>query len=73
MEEELEQCIPMLEQEMHGLDGPSVSGNELIRDSDNEHYETTGPHMLVRPTVQQKVKHEQPMVQGSSPRGPQCD
>ena len=70
MEEELEQCVPILEQEMHDLDEPSISSNELIRDSDNEHYETTGPHMLTRPTVQQKVKHEQPMVHGSIPKGP---
>ena len=55
---------------MLGLDEPSILDNEVIRDSDNEHYETTCPHMLERPTVQQKEKHEQPMVQGSIPKGP---
>lgn len=73
MGEELEQRIPMLEQDMHGLVEPSFLDNEVMRDSDNEHYETTCPHMLERPTVQQKEKHEQPMVQGSIPKGPQCD
>ena len=62
--------IPILEQDLHGLDEPSILDNEVIRDSDNEHYETTCPHMLERPTVQQKEKHEQPMVQGSIPKGP---
>ena len=70
MGEELEQHIPMLEQDMHGLVEPSFLDNEVIRDSDNEHYESIGPHRLERPTVQQKAKHEQHMVQGSIPKGP---
>ena len=45
MGEELEQRIPMLEQDMHGLVEPSFLDNEVMRDSDNEHYETTGPHV----------------------------
>ena len=45
MGEELEQRIPMLEQDMHGLVEPSCVDNEVMRDSDNEHYETTGPHV----------------------------
>ena len=68
-EEELEQCLGTLEQEMHSLDEPSTSDSEVIRDGDNEQYETEGPCLLARPIVQQKVKHEQPVAQRGHPQG----
>ena len=32
--------------------------------TDDEGYETVGPHSTVRPVVQQKVKREQPKAKG---------
>ena len=61
--EELEQCILTIGQE------PSISEREAVSDSDDEHYETAGLHLAVRPTVMQKVKHEQPVAQGGLPQG----
>ena len=40
-----------------------------MRAEDEEHCETTGPHLAAMPTVQQKVRHEQPMAQGGHPQG----
>ena len=49
---------------------PSVSDREEVSDCDDERYETEGPHLSVRPIVQQKVSHEQPMAQGQGhPQG----
>ena len=61
---ELEQCIVALEQEPRGPEEPSISDSEVVSDGNNERYETMGPHLAVRPLVQQKVKHEQPRAQG---------
>ena len=36
-----------------------------MSDGDEEHYETAGPCLAVRPVVQQKEKHEQPVTQGA--------
>ena len=68
-EEEVEQCLCILEQEIHSLDEPSTSDSEVIRDGDDEQYETAGPCLLARPIVQQKVKHEQPVAQRGHPQG----
>ena len=68
-EEELEQCLGMLEQEMHSLDEPSTSDSEVIRHDDNQQYGTVGPCLLARPVVQQKLKHEQPVAQKGHPQG----
>ena len=69
LEEELEPCMCMLKQEVHGLkEEPSASDYE-VRDDDGEHPETLGPHLAARPYLQQKVKHEQPMAQGGHPQG----
>ena len=68
-EEEVEQCLGMLEQEMHSLDEPSTSDSEVIRDGDDEQYGTVGPCLLARPIVQQKVKHEQSVAQRGHPQG----
>lgn len=62
--EKLEQRILALEQEPHGPEEPSISDSEVVSDGNNERYETMGPHLAVRPLVQQKVKHEQPRAQG---------
>ena len=73
-EEGLEQHVHMLEQEMHGHEEPSTSNYEVMREGDDEHCETAGPHLSTRPTVQQKVKDEQPMLGGGHPQGtPECD
>ena len=40
-----------------------------MSDGDEEHYETASPHLAVRPVVQQKEKHEQPVTQGAHPQG----
>ena len=74
----------MLEQEPSGPEEPSISNSEAVgdggdehyetKDGDDGHYETVGPCLAVRPIVQQKVKHEQPVAQrGASSRGPQCE
>ena len=62
--EEIEQCTLALEQEPCGPEEPSISDSEVVSDGNNERYETMGPHLAVRPLVQQKVKHEQPRAQG---------
>ena len=62
--EEIEQCTLALEQEPRGPEEPSISDSEVVSDSNNERYETMGPHLAVRLLVQQKVKHEQPRAQG---------
>ena len=49
---------------MHGPEEPSTSCCEVVRDGDDEHCETKGPHLAAWPVVQQKVKHEQPTAQG---------
>ena len=53
--------------------GPSASVYGVMRDDNNEHCETAGPHLAARPAVQQKLKHEQPVAQGDIFNGPQCD
>ena len=67
--EELEQCIEALEQEPCAPEEPSYSDSEAVINSDGECYQTVGPLLAVRPVVQQKVKYEQPMVQGGHPQG----
>ena len=59
----------MLKQDTAGLEEPSASVYEVIRDDNNEHCETAGPCLAARLIVQQKVKYEQPMVQGRHPPG----
>ena len=49
--EELEQWILTLEQEPCSPEGPSISDSEAVSDGDDESYETTGPRLVVRPTV----------------------
>ena len=72
--EELEQCVLTLEQEPCGPEEPSISDSGVVSDNNDEHYETVGPCLAARPTVQKKVKHEQPVTQqGASSRGPQCE
>ena len=61
---ELEQRILALEQEPYGPEKPSISDSEAVSDSDDERYETAGPHSTVRPVVQQKVKRGQPKAKG---------
>ena len=57
---------------MRGLEEPSALNYEVMRDA--EPCETAGPHLSTRPTVQQKVKDEQPMLGGGHPQGtPECD
>ena len=51
-----------LEQEPHGPEEPSISDSESESDGDNERYETVGCHLAVKPIVQPKVKHEQPIA-----------
>lgn len=36
------------------------------------HCEISGPHLAERYVVHQKVKHEEPMVQGGHPQGALC-
>ena len=83
--EELEPCIfVFVRARTQGPEEPSISNNEPVSDSDDGHYETkdgddgryetVGPCLAARPTVQKKVKHEQPVAQqGASSRGPQCE
>ena len=71
--EDLEQRILALQQEPCGPEEPSISDSEAVSDNDDEHYETVGPCWAVRPVVQQKVKPEQPVTQGGTLNGPQCD
>lgn len=59
----------MLEQEACGFEEPSALDYGVMRDDDKEHCETTSPHLAVRTVTYQKVKHEQPMVQGGHPQG----
>ena len=66
---ELEQCILALEQEPHGPEEPSISDSKAVSDSDEERYETIGPHLTERSMVQQKVRHERPMAQDGHPQG----
>ena len=42
---------------------PNVSHSEATRDGDDEHYDTVGPFLFVRPIMRQKMKHQQPMAQ----------
>ena len=67
--EELEQCTVALEQEPCGPEEPSYSDSEAVINSDGDCYQTAGPRLAARPVVQQKVKYEQPMVQGEHPQG----
>ena len=68
--EELEQCVLMLEQEPCGPEEPRISDSKAVSDSGDEHYETVGLYLAARFTVQQKVKHEQPMAQEGHPPRP---
>ena len=74
--EELEQHTFAMEQEPHGPEEPSISYSEAVSDGDDddEYYETADPCLRLRPIVQQKVKHEQPMApRGASSRSLQYD
>ena len=71
--EELEQHILALEQGPRDSKEHSLSDSEVVSDDEDEHYETVGPCWAVRPVVQQKVKPEQPVTQGGTLNGPQCD
>lgn len=55
---------------MCGLEGLSALDYETMRDDDDENCETMDP-VTVKPVIQQKVKHEQPMAQGGYLKGPQ--
>ena len=68
--EEPEQRILALEQGPLGFEEPSISDNGVVSDGDDEHYETAGLLLAVRPVVQQKEKQEQPMTQGCILKGP---
>ena len=59
----------MLEQEPRGPKEPSISDCEVVSDGDDERYDTVGPCLAARAVIQQKVKREQPMVQGGHPQG----
>ena len=59
--------VLVLEQGPCGLEKRSIS--EAESDGDDESYETAGLCLAVRPVVQQKVKHEQPMAYGDHPQG----
>ena len=50
-EEEVEQCLGMLEQEMHNLDEPSAMDSEVMRHNDDKHCEIVGPSLAARPIV----------------------
>ena len=67
--EELEQHILALEQELCGPEEPSISDRKAIGDGNDEPYETAGPRLAVRPIVQRKGKHEQPVTRGGHPLG----
>ena len=54
---------------MCGLEELSALDYEAMRDDDDENCETMDPCLTVRPVIQQKVKHEQPMAQGGYPQG----
>ena len=71
--EELEERILTLEQQPRSPEEHSLSDSEVVSDDEDEHYETVGPCWAVRPVVQQKVKPEQPVTQGGTLNGPQCD
>ena len=72
--EEPKQRTLAVEQGPGDPEEPSISDSEAVSDGDEEHYETASPHLAVRPVVQQKEKHEQPVTQGgASSGGPQCD
>ena len=58
-----------LEPEPRGLE-PSISGSDVVSDSGDECYETDGSCLAARLFMQQTVKHEQPMTQGSKRKGP---
>lgn len=62
--EKLKQQVQTLEQELHGLGGHGDSDYEVMKDE-----EPVGPCLPVRPVVQHKVKHKQPMAQGRHPQG----
>ena len=53
----------------HGPEEPSISDSKAVSDSDEERYETIGPHLTERSMVQQKVRHERPMAQDGHPQG----
>ena len=53
---------------MCGLEEASTSTYEVMRDAD-EHCETVGPCLVVRPIVRQKVKHKLPMAPWVRPQG----
>ena len=55
---------------MRGLEEePSASDYEVMRDDDDEHRETFGPHLAARPYLQQKVNPEHPVAQGEHLQG----
>ena len=62
--DELEQHLLALEQEPCGPEEPSTSDSEALSDCDDECYEIAGPCLAIRPVLQQKVKHKQPVAQG---------
>ena len=61
---ELEHHLLALGQEPHGPEEPSTSESEALSDYDDECYEIAGPCLAMRPVLQQKVKHKQPVAQG---------
>ena len=67
---ELEHHLLALEQEPHGPEEPSTSDSEALSDYDDECYEIAGPCLAMRPVLQQKVKHKQPVAQGRGVWGP---
>ena len=67
--EEPKQCTLAVEQGPGDPEEPSISDSEAVSDGDEEHYETASPHLAMRPVVQQKEKHEQPVTQGAHPQG----
>ena len=66
----LEHCMCMLEQEVCGLEEPAAFDYEVKWRMIARNTETTSPHLAVRTVTQQKVKREQPAVQGGIPPGP---
>ena len=54
--------------EPRGSEELGISDSEAVTEGDNEHYETVGPCLAVRPAGWQKVKDEQSIAQGRHPQ-----
>ena len=58
-----------IREELYGPEESRDSDSEVVINSNGGCYQTAGPCLAARLIVQQKVKYEQPMVQGRHPQG----